>query len=365
MLEYQNKGAERMTQTQLKNLMSKTKVIDLFCGIGGLTYGLIKEDFNVVAGFDIDPSCQFAYEANNDSKFYNQDIGKISQNDISKLFDNAKIKILVGCAPCQPFSKYTLKQKKDERWGLLYKFADIIECSSPDIISMENVPQLIKHQVFKDFVKLLEDNHYFISYANVFCPNYGIPQNRTRLVLLASKFNKITLIEPTHKKDCYIDVASTIGHLEPIADGVASLSDPIHFSRKLSDTNKKRIQQSKQGGTWRNWNSDLLLDCHKKETGKTYTSVYGRMKWNEPAPTMTTQCIGFGNGRFGHPEQDRAISLREASLFQTFPEDYKFVEDFSKPIKIGQIAKQIGNAVPTKLGSIIGKSIKNHLQEVF
>lgn len=354
-----------MMQTQFKEIMSKTRVIDLFCGIGGLTHGLIKENFNVVAGFDIDPSCKFAYESNNRSKFYKQDIGSISQDQINGLFADAKIKILVGCAPCQPFSKYTLKQEKDDKWGLLYKFADIIMYSSPDVISMENVPQLKKHQVFKDFIKLLENNSYNISYSDVFCPNYGIPQKRTRLVLLASRFDKITLIQPTHNKTCYVDVASTIGHLEPIPDGVASISDPLHFSRKLSDMNKKRIQQSKQGGTWKNWNDDLLLNCHKKKTGKTYTSVYGRMRWNEPAPTMTTQCVGLGNGRFGHPEQDRAISLREASLFQTFPQDYKFIEDFSKPIKIGQIARQIGNAVPAKLGSIIGKSIKNHLKEVF
>lgn len=354
-----------MRQTQFENFMLETRVIDLFCGIGGLTHGLIKENFDVAAGFDIDASCKFAYETNNHSKFYHQDIGLISQDKINKLFGDAKIKILVGCAPCQPFSKYTLKQEKDERWGLLYKFADIIIRSSPDIVSMENVPQLSKHQVFKDFVKLLENNNYKISYSNVFCPDYGIPQKRTRLVLLASKFGKITLVQATHNKACYVDVASTIGHLEPISDGVASLSDPLHFSRKLSSTNKKRIQQSKQGGTWENWSNELLLDCHKKKTGKTYTSVYGRMKWNEPAPTMTTQCIGLGNGRFGHPEQDRAISLREASLFQTFPKDYKLVEDFTKPIKIGQIARQIGNAVPVKLGSVIGKSIKEHLKEVF
>lgn len=103
--------------------------------------------------------------------------------------------------------------------------------------------------------------------------------------------------------------------------------------------NKKRIRQSKPGGTWESWSEDLLLDCHKRKTGKTYTSVYGRMSWGEPAPTMTTQCIGLGNGRFGHPEQDRAITLREASLFQTFPEEYKFVENFNQPIKTGVIAR--------------------------
>nr|WP_257874392.1 DNA cytosine methyltransferase [Helicobacter sp. 11S02596-1] len=247
----------------------------------------------------------------------------------------------------------------------MYKFANIIKHSSPDIVSMENVPQLKKHKVFEDFVTMLRDNDYHVSFSNVFCPDYGIPQKRTRLVLLASKLGWIELIKPTHNKTNYMNVYSTIGHLPEIPDGVALIHDPLHFSRKLSEANKKRIKQSKQGGTWQSWSDDLLLDCHKKETGKSYTSVYGRMSWDEPAPTMTTQCIGLGNGRFGHPEQDRAITLREATLFQTFPENYQFIENFKKPIKIGEIARQIGNAVPVKLGSVVGKSIKNHLREVF
>lgn len=118
----------------------------------------------------------------------------------------------------------------------------------------------------------------------------------------------------------------------------------------------------KNGGSWKDWNESLILKCHKKPRGKTYSSVYGRMKWDEPAPTMTTFCTGIGNGRFGHPEQDRAISLREASLLQTFPMNYDFIEYKNLPIKIGAISRHIGNAVPPKLGEIIGLSIKKHLE---
>lgn len=192
----------RMTVRKL-DLVKEARVIDLFCGVGGLTYGLIKEGFNVVAGFDIDSTCKFAYETNNNSKFYNKDVGLVYQDEINSLFSNARIKILVGCAPCQPFSKYTLKQKKDHRWSLIYKFADIVMQSYPDIISMENVPQLTKHKVFKDFISLLENNNYHVEFSNVFCPDYGIPQKRTRLVLLASKFSKISLVNPTHNKKIY------------------------------------------------------------------------------------------------------------------------------------------------------------------
>ena len=130
----------------------------------------------------------------------------------------------------------------------------------------------------------------------------------------------------------------------------------------MSPLNIKRIQATKEGGSWRDWPDELVLDCFKKDSGRTYGSVYGRMKWNEPAPTMTTQCTGLGNGRFGHPEQDRAISLREAAIFQTFPENYQFAEhnNVSNP---SIVCRQIGNAVPPMLGRVIARSIKEHLKQ--
>lgn len=347
------------------------KVIDLFCGIGGLTHGFVQEGFNVVAGIDNDSSCKFPFEANNNSKFISKDIRDVEGKEITMLFDNSKIKILVGCAPCQPFSTYSFKSpdhsndSKKSKWGLLYEFARIIEESKPDIISMENVPGLAKFdkaEVFKDFTDLLLRNGYFEPTIKIVdCQKYGIPQKRKRLVLLASKFGKIELIPETHSNSNeFVTVKDVIGHLEPLQSGESSVIDPIHKASKLSDKNLERIKHSKQGGSWKDWKDSLILDCHKKKSGKTYGSVYGRMKWNEPAPTMTTFCTGIGNGRFGHPEQDRAISLREAALFQTFPESYKFAEDASK-ISITKLSTYIGNAVPVLLGNVIAKSIKIHL----
>lgn len=346
--------------------MVKVKAIDLFCGIGGLSHGLIKEKIPVIAGYDIDSSCKFAYEKNNKAKFIDKDVSLVTKEEINELYGDADIKILVGCAPCQPFSTYTNKNKrfKDEKWMLLYKFAEIIEKVNPDIISMENVPQVINYQVYKDFVSKLVDMGYSVDDHKVFCPDYGIPQNRTRLVLLASKLGDIKLINKTHTKNKYRTVEQTIGKLPPIADGEACKKDPLHISRKLSEKNKQRIQASKQGGSWRDWDKELILKCHQKESGKTYSSVYGRMSWDKPSPTMTTQCIGLGNGRFGHPEQDRAISLREAALFQTFPKSYKFIDNKKQPLKIGEIARQIGNAVPVKLGQVVAKSINKHLDKI-
>jgi DNA (cytosine-5)-methyltransferase 1 len=345
-------------------------IIDIFCGIGGLSHGFIKENLNVVAGIDIDKSCKYTFESNNNSIFIPKSISNVSAEEITKLFGNAAVKVLVGCAPCQPFSSYTFKDndKKDkDKWKLLYEFARLIKETEPDIVSMENVAQLLnfkKAPVFEDFISELKDLKYFVHYEIVYCPDYGIPQNRKRLVLLASKLGEIKLIPKTHNKANYLTVRDAIGSLPKITDGEECPNDRLHYARKLTPLNKKRIQQTPYGGSWKDWPDELKLECHKKDSGKSYPSVYGRMKWEEPSPTMTTHCTGYGNGRFGHPEQDRAISLREASLLQTFPIDYKFFDEKNKFFSSIMIARQIGNAVPVRLGEVVAKSIKEHLKNL-
>lgn len=348
-----------------KNIIS---AIDLFCGIGGLTFGLQKAGIQVIAGIDIDESCRYSFEANCKSKFINKDILSIQKEDIDSIYGKTNVKILVGCAPCQPFSSYTYKEdkNKDDKWQLLYEFSRLIKETQPTIISMENVPTLLnfkKAPVFFDFIKDLEKENYKVWYKVVYSPDYGIPQKRKRLVLLASKLGEIELIPPTHTPDQYMTVRNAIGHLEEIKSGEYSKNDFIHKSTELSELNMQRIKQSVPGGSWkRDWKDNLMLTCHISEKGKTYGSVYGRMKWDEPSPTMTTFCTGIGNGRFGHPDQDRAISLREAAILQSFPEDYKFAESFDE-LKFGKASRHVGNAVPPKLGEVIGKSILNHLEE--
>ncbi|MDB5257273.1 MAG: (cytosine-5-)-methyltransferase [Chitinophagaceae bacterium] len=347
-------------------------VVDLFCGAGGLTHGFVKQKFNIAAGIDSDSSCEYAFTTNNKAKFICKEIQSISAEEIKQLYPKGSIKILIGCAPCQPFSRYTKgmynTKKKGEKWNLLSYFAKLIEEVQPDIISMENVPQLAKYDkqgVYGKFIKTLKNNGYHISDTKriVFCPEYGVPQNRRRLVLLASKFGDIELMPPIYSKENLPTVRQFIGDLPKIEDGEICATDSLHRSRKLSDLNKKRIEHTKLGGGWKDWDNELQLDCHKKETGKTFGSVYGRMKWDEPSPTMTTQCIGLGNGRFGHPDQHRAISLREAAMLQSFPKTYKFINPKSDKIVIKDLQRHIGNAVPVKLGEAIAKSIKLHLKE--
>lgn len=353
--------------------MNKTKnkitAVDLFCGIGGLSYGLAKVGININAGIDIDESCRYSFETNCKTKFINKDIQRISGAELISLYNKKDTKVLVGCAPCQPFSSYTYKKDKgkDNRWQLLYEFLRLVKETDPVVVSMENVPTLLnfkKAPVFYDFVSGLKDVGYFVWYKIIYSPDYGIPQKRKRLVLLASRIGEIELLPPTHTPENYITVKEAIGHLEEIKSGEYSKNDFVHKASMLSEKNIERIKQSKPGGSWdKDWDDKLKLSCHTTEKGKTYVSVYGRMKWDEPSPTMTTFCTGIGNGRFGHPEQDRAISLREAAILQTFPEDYKFADNIDE-LKFSKSSRHIGNAVPPKLGEIIGKSILHHLREI-
>lgn len=352
-------------------------IVDLFCGVGGLTKGLELSGLNVIAGLDFDESCKYAYEANSNSRFLHRDITTVTGNEIQALYPEGHIKILVGCAPCQPFSKLTKRYRKEEKekgrngdqwqsdnkWKLLYSFANIVHDTLPEVISMENVPELKNEQVFTDFVNTLTESGYQVNCQVVYCPDYGVPQSRKRLVLLASRLGPIELIAPTHTPENYRTVRDAIGELPPIEGGHSNNQDPLHNAAKLSKTNMERIQQSIQGGTWHDWNEDLKLKCHKKKSGQTYASIYGRMSWGKPSPTITTQFYGYGNGRFGHPEQDRALSMREGAILQSFPLDYAFY-DYKSAFSRREVGIHIGNAVPVELGHAIGITITNHLREV-
>ena len=358
--------------------MLKITVVDLFCGIGGLTHGLKLSGLDVVAGFDIDQTCRYAYEENNNAVFVEADVAIVSSKEIIKHYTEDDVKVLVGCAPCQPFSKYTARYRKNgernsnnsntqganyNRWGLVESFAEKIKQVLPDVVSMENVPELRNTSVFKRFLAVLEYCEYHVNYEVVFCPDYGVPQNRKRLVLLASRLGKISLINPFYIPENYITVKQAIGNMPELVAGERHADDSLHYCASLSKKNMLRMKSSKQGGTWRDWDESLLLKCHKKSTGKSYPSVYGRMSWDLPSPTITTQFYGYGNGRFGHPEQDRAISIREGVILQSFPPDYKLVEE-GTVISTRVLGTHIGNAVPVQLGRAIGLSIKSHIMGV-
>lgn len=341
------------------------EIIDLFCGVGGLTHGLLDAGLNVIAGFDIDPTCKYTYEHNNHCDYHIQNIRDVHGDELNSLFSENSVKILVGCAPCQPFSQMRFKlgeaNIKDEKYNLLLEFGRLIEEIHPTIISMENVPQIRETRVYDRFIEILENNGYSYSEHVIYCPDYGIAQSRRRFVLVGSLLGPIDIIPPTHKKED-VHVSDYIRGLPPINAGEVDEHDPLHRSAALSARNLLRIKSSVPGGTWRDWPEDLRCDCHKRDSGSTYSSVYGRMTWDQIGPTITTQFYCYGTGRFGHPEQDRALSLREGALLQTFPMDYDFI-DPDKPFVFRDIARHIGNAVPVRLGEVIGLSILFHLKK--
>jgi len=336
--------------------------VDMFCGAGGLTLGLEDADVKVAAGFDIDDRFHWAYERNSRSSFVRADASRLSAEDLEPFFDGAQVRVLAGCAPCQPFSTYgRTRSKPDDRWALLKSFARIVSDLRPDVVTMENVPGLREHEVFDDFVAALGRLGYDVDHDVFDCADFGAPQHRRRLVLIAVFEGRASLPVPTTVERS-ATVREAIGHLPPIPAGGADPNDPLHVASRLSSLNMARIRASRPGGTWRDWPEGLRAACHRRSSGRTYPSVYGRMRWDEPAPTITTQCYGFGNGRFGHPEQDRAISLREAALLQTFPPDWQLFPPGSEPgMKAGGTA--IGNAVPPKLGEAIGRAILRSVEE--
>jgi DNA (cytosine-5)-methyltransferase 1 len=343
------------------SLQPRISAIDLFCGIGGLTHGLLRGGVNVKAGIDVDEACRYPYESNNDAVFMAADVKNLSAAAVRSLFGESDIQLLAGCAPCQPFSTYSRTGRTgrgDADWDLVQSFGCLIKKIQPQLVTMENVPAVQRHSVFQTFLEDLTGYH--VAWSTVECSAIGVPQTRKRFVLLASRLGPegLALRADDIPK---ATVRDTIAALPKLRAGEASPHDPLHIACRLSELNLRRIRASRPGGTWRDWDPSLRAVCHRKSTGDTFPSVYGRMDWDEPAPTMTTQCFGYGNGRFGHPEQDRAITLREAAMLQTFPVNYRFVREGEK-VRFDLIGRQIGNAVPVRLGQLIAETFRKHVE---
>jgi DNA (cytosine-5)-methyltransferase 1 len=325
------------------------KAIDFFCGAGGLTQGLLDSGIEVMLGIDNDASVGETYEKNNRVPFLCRDLRKLSFSELAPYVPKKGTPLLfVGCAPCQPFSKINKSQGNKQNEDLLLRFGEFVEYFQPDYLVSENVPQITKRdKVFKQFLSLLDENEYHYDYGFIDAKDVGVAQTRRRLVLLASKRHKIIVPELPKVTRTVRDV---IAHFPPIGNGETHARITNHAAMQLSPLNLKRIKATpKDGGDSRSWPRSLKLECHRNTEG--YTDVYGRMFWDRPSPTLTTRCNSYSNGRFGHPDQDRAISLREAAALQSFPDNYVFYGNKTT------IAKHIGNAVPPLLGKFLGEYI--------
>jgi len=343
--------------------MDNLRTVDLFCGIGGLSYGLQMAGIPVGAGIDYDSTCQYAYEKNCQTEFVHGDITTLRYSDISSYFGDSPYRILAGCAPCQPFSTHTTKlrdaRSADNRRHLLRDFLRVIWGGKPEIVVMENVPPLRRKKVYVDFKGALQTMGYHVADGVLNCADVGVPQRRRRLVLLASLLGNISL--PKKASRAPVTVRDAIGHLPTLTNGGTNAADPLHTCSRLSPLNLKRIRASVPGGTWRDWPEELMLECHKRPSGRGYGGVYGRMEWDCPSPTLTTRFYTLGTGRYGHPEQDRGLSVREGLILHSFPEDYNLTPSGATPT-LSVLGRHIGNAVPPLLGKALGTSIIEHIE---
>ncbi len=341
------------------------KVFDFFSGCGGTSCGFEQAGMEIMMGLDVDADSASTFQANfPKAKFLLGDIREMDTDVIRPLLKSRKDPVLFcGCAPCQPFSKQNrLKTKIDPRRDLLAEFGRFVRAWLPDYVFVENVPGLQnvkgKEGPFLLFTKMLKELGYEYRSDVVSAMSYGVPQTRKRLVLLASRNGLIDLPEGDFgpNKSPYTTVRDWIGDLPPIAAGQAHSADEDHQAAALTPINLERISHTPEGGSRESWPAHLQLECHKKHEG--HTDVYGRLAWDRLAAGLTTRCISYSNGRFGHPEQNRALSIREAALLQTFPKKYRFMGSLQSK------ARQVGNAVPPVMARAIGEHLISQRQGI-
>ena len=327
-----------------------------------MSQGLQDAGISVVGGVDIEASCAYAFESNIDAPFIERDVRELTAEHLEPLWIPGSIRMLAGCAPCQPFSPYRrgVDTSGEEQWPLLREFARLVRDINPELVTMENVPRIGTSAVFLEFVRDLEELGYFVDWKSCYGPRFGLPQHRRRLVLLASRLGPVEVPDGALDESSYRTVRDVIGSLPKLASGETDPVDPLHVARNLSPLNLRRIAASLPGGTWQDWPEELLSPCHRKSSGSSFKNVYARMEWDKPSPTITTLSGNFGAGRFGHPEQDRSITLREAALLQGFPPGYKLVRRDTR-VNQTQVARLIGNAVPPPIAAEVGRAAVAHV----
>ncbi|MCB0721065.1 MAG: DNA cytosine methyltransferase [Ignavibacteriae bacterium] len=345
--------------------MKKLKAIDFFCGAGGMTAGFTKAGIKVIAGIDIDKTCKETYVKNNTkSKFIEADIKLLTNETLIKktgIRQNDDNLIFIGCSPCQYWSKIkTDKSKSTESKNLLKDFQKFVAFFKPGYVVIENVPGILNkfdESPLKDFLKFLEQEGYKYDFRIVNASHYGVPQTRRRFLLLSSRVNdSIALPTPDTKENppTVRQFISSKRIFKPIRAGHRDNSLFMHTSSDLSSTNIERLKLTpKDGGSRKSWKDTPLQIPTYVNRDNSFHDIYGRMFWDKPAPTLTTKFYSISNGRFAHPEQDRAISLREGATLQTFDFNYNFYAS-----SIANKAKLIGNAVPPELAFRIAKSLQ-------
>lgn len=361
-VDLQNDLKEQDDKKRLKCSNHALHAIDFFCGAGGMTHGLLQSGITVLGGIDNAEDCKSTYEYNNSSaRFVTADIGELSSYDLSNSFgverkdDNL---ILVGCSPCQYWTKiHTDKRKSEKSAFLLREFERFVKAFLPGFVVLENVPGLKtnKQSYLSSFLTFLANNRYTFFDGIVDASRYGVPQHRKRFLMIASRlYDQVTLPEMHEQPLTVRDVIGEHNGFPCIPAGHIDPTSFIHSTARLSEENLRRIQMTPHnGGNRHSWkDTDLQIPAYRGKDNS-FKDVYGRIYWDKTAPTITTKFHSLSNGRFGHPEENRALSLREGASLQTFPKEYVFYSSSR-----GTIAKQIGNAVPPALALKIGSHIR-------
>ena len=339
---------------------------DFFSGCGGTTQGFSDVGISPKLAVDWEPDAAATFQLNfPETTVIERDICELGADEVEAVLRPSQnmVTLFAGCAPCQPFAGHRHEStEKDSRAFLLLEFLRLVKTLNPELIFVENVPGMQRMSTlqgpFAEFVEELSGTHH-VSYDIISSADYGVPQTRRRLVLLASRLGPIDIPPPTHGPATgkpYSTVKEWIGSLPRLVRGeVSEVSS--HRAMRLSKLNLERIQATPEGGDRRDWPKRLWPDCHLGDF-RGHTDVYGRLSWDKPAPTLTTKCISYSNGRFGHPIEDRGLSAREAAGLQTFPTSFRFAGGLTSQ------AKQIGNAVPVVLAQHFGRHLMDHVEEV-
>ncbi len=327
--------------------------------------GLRQAGFTPRAAVEIDKNAASAYESNLGVRPVTKNVRRVSGQE---LLESAGLKagqctLLSGCPPCQSFTnlrKASLSTGRDRRRNTLYEdYLRLIDEVRPRHIAFENVPGMLSMRWQYHFDSLLDglsDSGYRCIWDIVDAADYGVPQRRKRILLVASRVTKPTLPEATHfheppdrRRRRHKTVWDAIGELLPLQSGEYDPSDEYHEARVHSPIALRRLRVIPEGGGRDDLPARLRLECHKGHNG--HHDIYGRMWWDRPAPTLTSGCTNITKGRFAHPDQDRGITLREAMLLQTFPRRTVLQGTFE------EMALQVGNAIPPLLARRIGEAI--------
>ena len=343
------------------------KAVDFFCGGGGMSYGIQKAGIKVLAGIDYEENCKATYEANIEgAEFIKADVFKLTEKELEDKLDlqkNDDDLLLIGCSPCQFWSIInTDKSKSKESKSLLVEFERFVKYFNPGYVVVENVPGIFSRKEesgLADFVSWLEGNEYTVHFKVHNIADYGVPQSRRRFTLIANRVTDEELAPiKSNKRLTVKDVLGEENGFPKIKAGHKDNSDFRHTVPNISDLTLRRLKKvRKNGGNRLDFanDSELQLNCFIGKDNS-FKDTFGRLWWDRPSPTITTKFFSVSNGRFVHPEEDRALSIREGATLQSFPITYKF-----EGTSISSIARLIGNAVPPEYAKRIGLAIKKSL----